>query len=75
VIEAEIAKCDVRCANCHRRRTCERAGWWRQGVHEDSAERTGRAADARLQALLAPPGSHRATPAGDARPRQDEVSR
>ncbi|MEO6204554.1 MAG: hypothetical protein ABIO67_04120 [Mycobacteriales bacterium] len=34
VIEAEIEKCDVRCANCHRRRTCERAGWWKQAVWE-----------------------------------------
>jgi hypothetical protein len=25
---AEIEKCDVRCANCHRRRTAERGGHW-----------------------------------------------
>ncbi len=38
VIEAEIAKCDVRCANCHRRRTSERAGWWKQRVHERTVD-------------------------------------
>ena len=25
----EIRKCDVRCANCHRRKTAERGSWWR----------------------------------------------
>jgi hypothetical protein len=28
-LEAEMASCDVLCANCHRRRTAERAGWFR----------------------------------------------
>lgn len=33
-VEAEIARCEVVCTNCHRRRTATRAGWRRASVPE-----------------------------------------
>ena len=51
---AEIEKCDVRCANCHRRITVERGGWWRQAVYERSREEQSVTSDARLERVFAP---------------------
>jgi hypothetical protein len=31
-LKEEIRKCDVRCANCHRRRTAKSKGWWSWGL-------------------------------------------
>jgi hypothetical protein len=31
-VEAEIAKCEIRCGNCHRRRTAEQFGWAKRSL-------------------------------------------
>ena len=34
LVLAEILKCEVRCANCHRRVTAKRAGWMRYRLND-----------------------------------------
>ncbi len=56
-VEAEIAKCSVRCASCHRRRTAEQLGWWRQAAELRRRHALRTAAQARLITLLGAGGT------------------
>lgn len=56
-IAAEIAMCSVRCANCHRRRTAEQLGYWRQGAEERRRAARLQNAEARLITLTGAGGT------------------
>lgn len=37
-VQNEVAQCDVRCANCHRRRTHQQRGWWGRARHDSNVQ-------------------------------------
>lgn len=41
LLKSELAKCEVRCVNCHRRRSARTLGWWSANVKGDEPAEGG----------------------------------
>lgn len=57
-IQVEMAKCEVRCANCHRKITSERAGDWRARAQKAVRQQLHLDSKGRLEAVLRAPSTH-----------------
>ena len=56
-VEAEIAKCDVRCVNCHRRRTAEQFSWKKRDLRGRGKTLVVALPDPRTTTQTRPPSS------------------